>query len=279
MIDSSSVALPVMSFFSTTVDDFVVILIFFAREYVKTNSLSDRVTLLSFTKISVGQILGFSGIVVISLVLGLVLHSVIDNDYIDLIGLLPVLIGLYKIYEIIEGTGFFIYMYKLCCCIKYTKVDGEVTDIEEIEEKNEEEKTTTIILNPMTTISGLSEYSKLNITSPGAEEEKDGDFGLEMSTLPIDGKNSEDIESGENQIISTGITVPNELDDEMNSEKLSSLNEVSSGELETLDQSSTIVIYTRKIFQFLDPLTFEVKKTNAFLWFLLLNFFMSHHLL
>jgi cadmium resistance protein CadD (predicted permease) len=100
MVSSSAVTLALLSFFSTTVDDFCVILIFFAREYVKTHSLRDTDTIKSFIKISVGQTLGFTFILIVSLCLGIGLHSVVNNDYVDLIGLLPVCIGLYKVYEL-----------------------------------------------------------------------------------------------------------------------------------------------------------------------------------
>ena len=55
-----SITLALLSFFSTTVDDFCVILIFFAREYVKTHSLSNPDTVLAFVKISIGQLIGFT---------------------------------------------------------------------------------------------------------------------------------------------------------------------------------------------------------------------------
>lgn len=117
---NSSVTLAMLSFFSTTVDDFCVILIFFAREYVKTNVFSHPDTLLAFLKISIGQFMGFTIIVTISLVLGLALHSVVDEQYIDLVGLLPVLIGMYKVYELLTENGAISAMYRSLCCMPAT---------------------------------------------------------------------------------------------------------------------------------------------------------------
>jgi cadmium resistance protein CadD (predicted permease) len=115
--NNSSVTLAMLSFFSTTVDDFCVILVFFAREYVKTNSFSHPATLLAFLKISVGQFMGFTIIVTISLILGLALHSVVEEQYIDLVGLLPVFIGIYKVYEILTENGAISAMCQSLCCV------------------------------------------------------------------------------------------------------------------------------------------------------------------
>lgn len=122
---NNSVTLAMLSFISTTVDDFCVILIFFAREYVKTNRLSHPDTLYAFFKISVGQIFGFTIIVGISLVLGLALHSVVDEEYIDLVGLLPILIGVYKVYEILIENGHISMMYRSLCCMGSREDDSK----------------------------------------------------------------------------------------------------------------------------------------------------------
>lgn len=114
---NSSVTLAMLSFFSTTVDDFCVILVFFAREYVKTNSFSHPATLLAFLKISIGQFMGFTIIVTVSLILGVALHSVVQEQYIDLVGLLPVFIGIYKVYEILTEHGAISAMYHSLCCV------------------------------------------------------------------------------------------------------------------------------------------------------------------
>lgn len=114
---NDSVTLAMLSFFSTTVDDFCVILIFFAREYVKNYRFSSPETLLAFVKISIGQILGFTIIVVVSLVLGMALHSTVDEDYIDLVGFLPILIGVYKIYELLDDAGALGMLYNTLCCV------------------------------------------------------------------------------------------------------------------------------------------------------------------
>ena len=126
---NDSVTLAMLSFFSTTVDDFCVILIFFAREYVKTHKLSDPQTFMAFVKISIGQILGFSIIVVVSLVLGMALHSVVDSEYIDLVGLLPILIGLYKVYELLDDSGALRVVYNKLCCLAATDEDDSAVKV------------------------------------------------------------------------------------------------------------------------------------------------------
>ena len=92
------VTLAILSFGSTTVDDFCVILVFMAREYVKATSFADAQK--AFVEISLGQTLGFSIIVVASLVIGLGLGAVVSGEYLALIGAAPVIIGFFKIQEL-----------------------------------------------------------------------------------------------------------------------------------------------------------------------------------
>ena len=213
--------LAMLSFFSTTVDDFCVILIFYAREYVKTHSITDPQTIVSFIKISIGQLIGFSIIVGLSLVLGLGLHSVVNNDYIDLIGLLPIFLGIYKVYELLEEAGKLSEFYKMCCVGGYTAIGSE-TD-ESPRSKNADSTTET--------------FDSENNT---ADEEKDaGD--VEMMSVVVIG------ESVDVQVVSEESS---SIDAILNVEALESL--------ESVDNSSTCFVYARKIFFFLDPLTFEV---------------------
>lgn len=125
-----------MAFFSTTVDDFAVILIFFAREYVKTSDIYDKDTQLALLNISLGQLIGFTVIVGVSLAIGIGLGSVVDSEYLSLIGFLPILIGLYKVYELGEEAGYLPPCHccpAWCCCCTppledEEKPDGEVGD-------------------------------------------------------------------------------------------------------------------------------------------------------
>ena len=222
MAAKNTFTLAMLSFFSTTVDDFCVILIFYAREYVKTHSISDPQTVLSFIKISIGQFIGFTIIVGLSLVLGLGLHSVVNNDYIDLIGLLPILLGIYKIYELLEESGKFSELYKMCCVGGYTAIGSE-TD-ESPRSKNADSPTET--------------FDSENNT---ADEEKDAG-GVELMPVVVIAKESIDV-----QVIS---------EESSNIDVI--LNEEALETLESVDNSSTCFIYARKIFFFLDPLTFEV---------------------
>ena len=98
----SLITLAFLAFFSTTVDDFAVVLIFFGKEYVKTHDITNPKTRNAFISIIIGQILGFTLIVSIALGIGVGLRATIKEGYIDLIGFLPILLGLYKIYEILD---------------------------------------------------------------------------------------------------------------------------------------------------------------------------------
>ena len=71
-----------------------------AREYVKAASFGEARQ--AFIEISLGQTLGFSVIVVASLVIGLGLGAVVSGEYLSLIGAVPVIIGLFKIQELRE---------------------------------------------------------------------------------------------------------------------------------------------------------------------------------
>ena len=60
MFSEYALVLSIMAFFATSVDDFCVLLIFFSREYAKTNNLSDPVTQTAFIQICIGQLIGFT---------------------------------------------------------------------------------------------------------------------------------------------------------------------------------------------------------------------------
>ena len=111
MFSKYALALSLMAFFATSVDDFCVLLIFFSREYAKTNDLSNPDTQRAFTNICIGQFVGFTIIVSVSLAIGIGLSQTVDDDWIDLIGFIPILIGCYLIYELMSEAGYF-----ECCC-------------------------------------------------------------------------------------------------------------------------------------------------------------------
>jgi cadmium resistance protein CadD (predicted permease) len=216
--------LAMLSFFSTTVDDFCVILIFFAREYVKTYNISDPGTVLSFIKISIGQLIGFTIIVLVSLVLGIGLHSVVDSNYIDLIGLLPILLGAYKVYEIaIESAC----CSSLCCCFKYTAISGD-TDDSNLDSK-------------LPDSSKIEEGMGTQGTVYLAEEKEP--TGLELVSIAVTNESSSFSDGTEDKSGGT-----------MNSLEI----EEPIDELEEVDDSSSLFLIVKRIFFFLDPLTFEV---------------------
>lgn len=125
MITYYSVTLALLAFLSTTLDDFTVILIFFGREYVKTHDVYNPKTRAAFVSIISGQFLAFTIIVVIALGIGIGLRKAISDSYIDLIGFLPVMIGLYKIYEILDEDGYLEHCWNALCCKSPRKVEGD----------------------------------------------------------------------------------------------------------------------------------------------------------
>lgn len=98
-MDFSFIATAFIAFFSTTLDDILAVVFLFLKRH------NDPHIQHPFIKIITGQVIGFTIIISISL-LGLALGAAIPTDYIDLIGLIPLLIGLYKTYEIISEDCF-----------------------------------------------------------------------------------------------------------------------------------------------------------------------------
>ena len=220
-----SITLALLSFFSTTVDDFCVILIFFAREYVKTHSLSNPDTVLAFVKISIGQLIGFSIIVGVSLILGIGLHAVVDNDYIDLIGLLPIIIGLYKVYELLDEEGYLKRMRSFCCCTPPSEID----DISEAKDVNHE-----------STAQGEKRPLIVHDSSSTTTTSVKDDSAKQATRTDVDVDHVEGGRDAEEHNIGTIL----------NEESLETLNE--------LDQSSSFVVGAKSMFACVDPLTFEV---------------------
>lgn len=126
MITYYSVTLAFLAFLSTTLDDFTVVLIFFGREYVKTHDVYNPKTRAAFISIISGQFLAFTIIVVIASGIGIGLRKAISDSYIDLIGFLPVMIGLYKIYEILDEDGYLERCWNALCCKSPKSDEGDV---------------------------------------------------------------------------------------------------------------------------------------------------------
>ena len=230
-----SMTLALLSFFSTTVDDFCVILIFFAREYVKTHSLSNPDTVLAFVKISIGQLIGFTVIVGVSLILGIGLHAVVDNDYIDLIGLLPITIGLYKVYELLDEEGYLKRIHNICCCVSSSETTEEEEEGVEGTKDSKNETTAQGEKRPLIIpyVSGIDMESNSKM---------DDDSIKKASTAGA--TNNETVDHVE------GGVEEGEIGTILNEESLETLNE--------LDQSNSFVVCAKTMFSFIDPLTFEV---------------------
>lgn len=81
-----------VAFYSTTIDDFAVMIIFFGQANKMPN------VWLGYFKVILGQTMAFTIVVLISL-LGLVLGVFIPTEYINLIGVIPLYIGLQKAKE------------------------------------------------------------------------------------------------------------------------------------------------------------------------------------
>ena len=125
---SSPATMALLAFISTTLDDFTVVLIFFGREYIKERNICAEPTRSAFFSIIGGQILAFTIIVSVSLGIGLGLRKAINGSYIDLIGFLPILIGLYKIYEILDEDGFLDCCRPCECCSSTAKLEPDCPD-------------------------------------------------------------------------------------------------------------------------------------------------------
>ena len=239
IFSNNSLTLALLSFFSTTVDDFCVILIFFAREYVKTHSVSNADTALSFVKISIGQFVGFSIIVAVSLGCGIGLNSVVNNNYIDLIGILPVLIGLYKVYELMHEAGYTTKLYNLICCVKYTPIENIVEDPEGNHVSN--------ISNTASPDNVMNRNKK-----PLYDEEAKDASGLEMKNMTFSEKTpSTDSETGTYTSMSSIPDNNDKMNIILNEE---SLDAIDSG----VDKSNIFVAFVKRIFYYVDPLVFEV---------------------
>jgi cadmium resistance protein CadD (predicted permease) len=104
-------------------DDFAVMLIFFGRVNAEMEDIR-----VGYLKVIIGQTIGFSVVVGISFV-GLIIGALVPEQYIDLVGLFPFLVGCQKLWEVAQEEG-----WMTCQCLRkkedldYSKVpasDGE----------------------------------------------------------------------------------------------------------------------------------------------------------
>ncbi|KAK3203672.1 hypothetical protein GRF29_106g306334 [Pseudopithomyces chartarum] len=93
---STSISTACTSFLLTNLDDLFVLVTFFAE-----SPTSKSLTPLTIT---LGQYLGFSIIIAISM-LGYGLALVLPSEPIGFLGLLPILLGVWKILELLVGGG------------------------------------------------------------------------------------------------------------------------------------------------------------------------------
>ena len=91
-----------IAFFSTTIDDFAIMLYFFA---LAENEKTPAAKRLQYVKVVAGQTIGFSIVILVSLI-GFVLGLFIPEDYVDLIGVIPIIAGLMKLHEVLDEEGY-----------------------------------------------------------------------------------------------------------------------------------------------------------------------------
>jgi cadmium resistance protein CadD (predicted permease) len=113
-------------------DDFAVMLIFFGRVNAEMEDVR-----VGYLKVILGQTIGFSVVVGISLI-GLIIGALVPEQYVDLVGLFPFLIGCQKLWEVAQEEGWL-----TCQCLRkqetqdYSKLpttDGEGIKEEALEQ-------------------------------------------------------------------------------------------------------------------------------------------------
>jgi len=117
----------VVAFCSTTIDDFAVLLIFYSR----AKSMPNRTA--GYLRVILGQTLGFTIVVIISL-FGMILGTFFSQDYINVIGIVPLYLGLHKLYEILEDEKFF----SKCCCFVGRPTLSGYTAVPDVESGNKQ---------------------------------------------------------------------------------------------------------------------------------------------
>ena len=119
----------VIAFCSTTIDDFAVLLIFYSRAKSMPNKTA------GYLRVILGQTLGFTIVVIISL-FGMILGTFFSQEYINIIGIIPLYLGLQKLYEILEDEQFFSKWYS-CCCFTRPSLSG-YTSVPDVEDGNKQ---------------------------------------------------------------------------------------------------------------------------------------------
>lgn len=100
--DSALITSALLAFFSTTMDDFAVMLIFFGRVNIE---MPDQLKL-GYLKVMIGQTIGFSILVFISFI-GLLIGTIVPTEYIDIIGLFPLIAGFLNFHELSKEEGWY----------------------------------------------------------------------------------------------------------------------------------------------------------------------------
>lgn len=100
-LNSRILGAAVVAFISTTVDDFAVMIIFFGKASANPVILNNG----GYVKVAIGQTLGFTIVVVISLI-GLGINAAVPPGYVGLIGFIPMVLGLWGLYELIMDKCF-----------------------------------------------------------------------------------------------------------------------------------------------------------------------------
>lgn len=95
------IASAVLAFFSTTMDDFAVIVMFFGKAQQFEN------VSLAYIRVFLGLILGFTIVIILSC-FGLLLGAFIPSKYVALIGFFPLFIGLKGLFELLREHGCFV---------------------------------------------------------------------------------------------------------------------------------------------------------------------------
>jgi cadmium resistance protein CadD (predicted permease) len=94
-VDAGTVLAAIVAFASTNIDDICLLIVFFAR------AASAAPRGMTPFRVVAGQTLGFSVLVMLSLV-GIVLGVFIEAKYVQLIGLLPLCMGLWGVWGLLR---------------------------------------------------------------------------------------------------------------------------------------------------------------------------------
>jgi hypothetical protein len=111
MLHTGAIVLGLLAFFNTTLVILAVVLILLAGEYAKTSSPSDIDAFHSVIFTSIGQHVAF--ILIIGTLLGIAFGlGIVPRNYFELISIIPIVIGIYKLVEMLTIGGYF----RFCRC-------------------------------------------------------------------------------------------------------------------------------------------------------------------